>query len=258
MRAAGFIDYYGSREGVRFLTRQAVSLIAAAVVLFALFGSTDLDRIITHSFYDTARGGFPLTNEWWLKTVLHDAARTTSTLGVLALVSAAVSAWFMPRPMLAHRARHELAFVAVAALSAVASVAVMKHSSGHACPWDIVEFGGAVPYRHLLAPHGTLAAIQGCFPAAHPLVGYGWLGVAFALYPRAPRWAFVTASATLVAGTGLGIVQVMRGAHFLSHVLWTAWAVWAIDLALLCLFGALGRRPASNPQPNGRRRSTWR
>jgi membrane-associated PAP2 superfamily phosphatase len=27
-------------------------------------------------------------------------------------------------------------------------------------------------------------------------------------------------------------VQVARGAHFASHVLWTAWVAWAVTLAL--------------------------
>ena len=37
---------------------------------------------------------------------------------------------------------------------------------------------------------------------------------------------------TLLAGAVFGLGQQMRGAHFLSHVLWTLWLSWAIVLAV--------------------------
>jgi membrane-associated PAP2 superfamily phosphatase len=36
----------------------------------------------------------------------------------------------------------------------------------------------------------------------------------------------------VVMGVLMGMVQVMRGAHFLSHVLWSGWLVWAVLLML--------------------------
>jgi membrane-associated PAP2 superfamily phosphatase len=120
----------------------------------------------------------------------------------------------------------------------------LKHFSGHACPWAIVEFGGTAPYRHLFAGHGALPPLEGCFPAAHPLVGYAWLCVGLALYPVSRRLATGWTRAAFLAGTALGLVQVLRGAHFLSHVLWTAWTAWAIAIALLALCRWYGTRTA--------------
>ena len=34
------------------------------------------------------------------------------------------------------------------------------------------------------------------------------------------------AAAALLAGFSLGLAQQVRGAHFMSHTLWTAWLCW--------------------------------
>ena len=46
--------------------------------------------------------------------------------------------------------------------------------------------------------------------------------------------------AALVLGFGLGAVQQVRGAHYMSHTLWTAWLCWTIGGAVWWL--AAGRR----------------
>jgi membrane-associated PAP2 superfamily phosphatase len=239
-RSRRFLEYYGSREGQLFLTQQVRWLAAAAFALLSIFNLTDLDREITQRFFDAAHGNFPLANDWWLKAVLHDAARVASAAGALAVLAITLVAWLVPRLLGAHSRRHELAFVSAAILLGAAVVATFKHYSAHACPWNIIDFGGLAPYRPLVSRYEGLLPIDGCFPAGHPLVGYAWLCVGFALHPGAPRAARTWTLAALLAGTVAGAVQVMRGAHFVSHVLWTAWAVWAIDLALLALYRLRG------------------
>jgi membrane-associated PAP2 superfamily phosphatase len=44
----------------------------------------------------------------------------------------------------------------------------------------------------------------------------------------ARRWLI----AALAAGLLLGLVQQLRGAHYLSHTLWTAWICWAVGFAI--------------------------
>ena len=69
--------------------------------------------------------------------------------------------------------------------------------------------------------------------AAHPLAGYAWLAVGFGLYPIARRRAWQAWAVALALGTLFGGVQIARGAHFPSHVLWSAWIVWGVNVALL-------------------------
>jgi membrane-associated PAP2 superfamily phosphatase len=55
-----------------FLVEQSALLAAAAALLLAVFSGSDLDPALTRVFFDAERGTFPATNDWWLKTLLHD------------------------------------------------------------------------------------------------------------------------------------------------------------------------------------------
>jgi len=256
MSSQPFLDYYSGIDGRRFLLRQAAALTAVAIALVVLFGNSDLDRIVARWFFDDAQQTFPLVNHWLLKTVLHDAARAISAVAALALVGLTASVWLAARPARLRSRRHELLFVAVGTLTASALVGALKHFSTHVCPWDLTDFGGLATYRPLFTAPTSLHAVGGCLPAAHPLTGYAWLCVGFALYPTARALALRAWHLAFVLGTVCGLVQIMRGAHFLSHVLWSAWLVWGINvvvlgacLAVTALAGTQAARPVSPPSP---------
>jgi membrane-associated PAP2 superfamily phosphatase len=227
------LDYYRSRDGRNFLARQTLILAGSAVVLCAIFGDGRLDLAIAGWFYDAESHAFPLANHWLLKVVLHDAARTASATAALALCALTATAWAIPALTRLHAYRREMLFAAASALAAAAIVATLKHFSGHACPWDLVGFGGTATYRPLLSTLPAEPGVAGCFPAAHPLSGYAWLATGLSLYPLAPRLARRCWSVALALGTLFGAVQVVRGAHFPSHALWSAWVAWAVVIAAL-------------------------
>ena len=234
-----FIDFYRSRDGRRVLLYQGVALAASGIALSLGLGDGRLDLTIARWFFDDARRFFPLTNDWLLKTVLHDAARTVSAMAALALLGLALASWIAPRLKAIREHREALLFTAIATVVAAAIVGALKHFSSHACPWDLAMFGGSAAYHPLLGVHARAPNIDGCFPAAHPLAGYAWLAVGFALYPLARRRAWQAWAAAFAFGTLFGVVQVARGAHFLSHVLWSAWIVWGVNLVLLASLAAL-------------------
>ena len=238
-----FIDFYRSRDGRRVLLYQGVALAASGIALSLGLGDGRLDLTIARWFFDDARRFFPLTNDWLLKTVLHDAARTVSAMAALALLGLALASWIAPRLKAIREHREALLFTAIATVVAAAIVGALKHFSSHACPWDLAMFGGSAAYHSLLGVHARAPNIDGCFPAAHPLAGYAWLAVGFALYPLARRRAWQAWAVAFAFGTLFGAVQIARGAHFLSHVLWSAWIVWGVNLALLgCLAALSGAR----------------
>jgi membrane-associated PAP2 superfamily phosphatase len=105
-------------------------------------------------------------------------------------------------------------------------VSMLKYASMTSCPWDLAEFGGVAQY----ASHWALGVIDGgggkCFPAGHASAGFAFIGGYFALRHRQPRAARLWLAGALVAGLVLGWAQQIRGAHFLSHTLWTGWICW--------------------------------
>ena len=227
------LDFYRSHDGRRVLLYQALALAAGAIALTLGLGDGRLDLTIARWFFDDARRIFPLTNQWLLKTLLHDAARTMSAVAALALLGLTLTSWVTPRMKTVREHREALLFTSIATLTAAAIVGALKHFSSHACPWDLAVFGGSAPYHPLLGAAVSGASIDGCFPAAHPLAGYAWLAVGFALYPITRRGTWQAWALAFALGTLFGAVQILRGAHFLSHVLWSAWIVWAVNVALL-------------------------
>ena len=165
---------------------------------------------------------FPLQHAYGMEQLLHKDVQWLGWAvfaGLLLLVFWPIGPW----RKLARAQRWQI--VATALLS-LGVVTLLKQSSHTSCPWNLKDFGGAVPHVSHWA-WGVLDRGAGkCFPAGHAATAFAYFGVFFAMRRRVPgvaRWALVL---TLVAGIGLGLVQQWRGAHYMSHTLWTAWICW--------------------------------
>jgi membrane-associated PAP2 superfamily phosphatase len=111
-------------------------------------------------------------------------------------------------------------------------VPAIKRVSLTSCPWDLAEFGGAAQYvSHWRWGVGDGGAGH-CFPSGHAAGAFAFLSGYFVLRPHEARWARRWLIGVLVVGALFGTAQLVRGAHYPSHTLWTAWLCWAI-----CLFG---------------------
>lgn len=187
--------------------------------------------------------GFAWRDHWALTTVLHQGAR------LLAFAAAAWLALGIWRPMgpLKGLARSARVQWLASLLLAVLLVSALKHASRTSCPWDLAEFGGAAAYL----PHWSWVAGDGgpghCFPAGHASAGFGFIGGFFALRNHCARAARACLWLSVAAGLLLGGAQQLRGAHFMSHTLWTAWLCWASAAAIASFFAARGRVPAPTP-----------
>ena len=164
--------------------------------------------------------GFPLREAWVTSTLLHSGGRMLAWVVVLLM---ALDAW---RPLVAGPSRRERRLWLAVTVAAVLLVPGIKRISRTSCPWDLAEFGGVARY----ASHWALGIVDGgggrCFPAGHASAGFAFLGGYFALRRRQPHAARLWLAASLVAGLVLGGAQQVRGAHFMSHTLWTGWLCW--------------------------------
>jgi membrane-associated PAP2 superfamily phosphatase len=121
-------------------------------------------------------------------------------------------------------------------LSALLSVTLTKGFSQTSCPWDLQAFGGVVPY----VSHWNIWMSDGggghCFPAGHASTGFAFMASFFALKQAGAKSALRWLILAMIAGFVLGISQQMRGAHFMSHTLWTAWLCWTMGWLSHTLF----------------------
>jgi membrane-associated PAP2 superfamily phosphatase len=184
--------------------------------------------------------GFALREHRLFSQVLHDGGR------LLAWVAIALLAWDAWALRWSGPSRR-LRWVAVAlVLLTTVLISVFKRVSKTSCPWDTLEFGGAWPY----VPHWLLQVHDGgpghCFPSGHASAAFAFL-LAWAIWRLFnPVIARRMLAMVLVLGSLFAGVQMVRGAHYLSHSLWTAWLCWA----MAWLVGQAMGRVTGRVQPN--------
>jgi membrane-associated PAP2 superfamily phosphatase len=171
--------------------------------------------------------GFPWRDHWLLSAVLHEGGRRLSWLLALGLC---LAVWWPIGPFqrLPQSRRLQLATTTLLAALAVSLLKVGSHTS---CPWELSDFGGLAHY----ASHWTLRPDGGtgrCFPAGHAASGFSFMGGYFAFRPVDARIARRWLAAAVSGGLVLGLAQQWRGAHFMSHTLWTAAICWCVALAV--------------------------
>lgn len=225
---------------------RAAPLLLGTLLSLALVIAWDAlgqDLAFAHWFGNA--GGFALRSDWFLVNIAHEGGRRLAWLVVLGLT---LCVW---RPVgalrqLPHARRVQLVAGVLLSLAVISLLKYMSHSS---CPWDLAEFGGVA--RHV--SHWSAGLTDGgpgrCFPAGHASTGFAFLAGYFALRRHAPRAARFWLAAALAAGLLMGLAQQMRGAHFMSHTLWTGWLCWTTGWVLdLAVTRWLRRHEASDAQ----------
>lgn len=204
--------------------RRHLLITLTTLGLLLAFDASPLDILLARPFGTPT--GFPWREHWLFYDLLHEGARRLSWLLAVLLT---LAVWW-PVGVLNRLAPRERTQLAVVVLASVSVIGALKFVSLTSCPWDLAEFGGVASHlSHWLA--GSDGGSGHCFPAGHASAGFAFVGGYFVLcrhHARAARWWL---GASLGAGLLLGLAQQVRGAHFMSHTLWTAWICWALAWA---------------------------
>jgi membrane-associated PAP2 superfamily phosphatase len=165
--------------------------------------------------------GFAARDHWFLTRVLHDGARLLAGLLLVVMVIATLRPFGLWR-VLSLRAR---LWMLIGVAGGMLLPVLIKRLSDTSCPWDLAAFGGGLAW----VSHWQWASSDGgpghCFPAGHASAGFAWLAGYFA-WPQCSAVARRWLTGALIAGLTLGVAQQLRGAHFMSHTLWTSWICW--------------------------------
>jgi len=206
--------------------RRLWALTLLFFVLLVLWDATGFDLPLAR--WSGSPQGFALRQQPLFVLLSHELPRMAGAALLLALLVGVFKPWgFLCR--LAPGERWQL-WLSIA--GGALAITVLKRLNHTSCPWDLAEFGGVARYvSHWL--WGVRDEGGGhCFPAGHASTAFAYLAGWFVLRHGAPRVAGRWLLAALLAGMLLGLAQQMRGAHYMSHTLWTAWICWAWGLAL--------------------------
>jgi len=199
--------------------------ILALILVLAFFEFTNADVIIQEYLYS------PLDKSWFLKDPVHlyrsifynGIKIPIYIVGFGAIVASLIS-W---KKNIWPLHRKGLFIVSLSLMILPFSIAVVgKNLTNVQCPYDLDHFSGRFPYVKLFdhypknpnSPDGKFP--QGrCFPAGHASGGFALMGfVCFFRDKRKNIFAFIF---SMIMGWTMGIYQMLRGAHFLSHTLTT-------------------------------------
>lgn len=231
------------------LARQPLAWTLLTLLLLLAWDASGLDLALARLAGTPT--GFPWRDNAFLVHVMHEGARSLSWLLLIALVAAI--RW--PVGVLRRLRGRERAQLAFTVLACVLVVSLVKQASATSCPWDLKAFGGvADPVSHWawgLRDGGP----GGCFPAGHASAGFAYVAGWFVLRRVSPSAARAWLACALAVGLLLGLAQQQRGAHYMSHTLWTAWLCWttafAVDALLRLVYVRRDAPPGAMPNLNG-------
>ena len=95
-----------------------------------------------------------------------------------------------------------------------------------------------MPYVKVCSPYpeNDRPARRGrCFPAGHASGGFALLGLIGLARTTRGRWAAFAVA--MAAGWAMGVYQMAKGAHYLSHTLVTLLVAWGVFVAWRRIFG---------------------
>jgi len=216
-----------------FWFKHGLPALVLAIFMLLVYPVLQIDRYLADFFFDPKQHHFPLKHYPFLELVMHAGLKwlmVVIALGCLAasvLGGSAVKSGAYKKPLL---------WVFAGMVFSTSVVAILKRYNQHGCPWDIDVYGGNLPLFDLFASLPAGAEAGHCFPAGHPSGGFALMAFYFAFMHSRPRLARNMLWVGVTTGLLMGFAQMMRGAHFLSHVLWSGWVVWASLLLLYSIW----------------------
>lgn len=211
-------------HGTARLWRQTTWVTVVLLALIIAWDLSGLDLVTTRWFGSPS--GFALRDHWFWSTVLHEGARRIAWALQLLLL---VAIWW-PFGVLRKLDRRERATMFVTAMLILVVISVFKGLNTTSCPWDLAEFGGSARYVSHWKWFVRDGGVGHCFPAGHASAAFCFLPGYLWLRGKAPRQARIWLIATLACAITIGVAQQVRGAHYLSHTLWTGWISWLVTL----------------------------
>lgn len=224
-----------SPRDLDFLRRHLGWPLLAFVALNLLLLGLGGDQWLADRLYAVQGHAWRLHDGFITESLVHALGKQLSVLAWLGVIGA-WGASFLHPPLRTRRGA--LGRLALSVLLATSLVALLKGWTHMDCPWDLARYGGKRDFIGLLQHRPADFPPARCFPAGHASAGYAWVALYFFFRSTRPtlRWWGLATGITL--GLVFGISQQLRGAHFLSHDLWTAMICWSI---------ALVTRPAQSP-----------
>ena len=205
-----------------------ISLLSISfVALWLLFPVDGLVDMYLIQPWLSSSGEFYLKHNFYLEVLNHQYVKYILIAVYISLLTTFIGSFKIDQ---LKDQRVESLYFFVMVIISTSVIGIMKTQSAHACPWDMI-------LQQQDSYSWIMSQKEGhCFPGGHASTGFALMTGYFIHYFQNRRRAIFYLFASLILGFGMGWAQMMRGAHFFSHNLWTGWIIWLINLTAFWLF----------------------
>lgn len=210
----------------KFILFQYLTLVLSFYILHLYFpvdGAIDLQFIQP---WISAQGDFYLKMNWYLDRLNHHYLKVWLICIYIGYIGLWIASFKIER-LKANRWTYFYFYMLL--ILGTSLIGFLKSQSAFACPWDmiIVNQSSYTWDFNQVAGH--------CFPGGHASTGFALMVGYFVYRFKNYRRALFFLVASIILGMGMGWAQVMRGAHFFSHNLWTGWFIWLLNVLVYCI-----------------------
>jgi membrane-associated PAP2 superfamily phosphatase len=221
-------------------------LLLSALLILWIGDATNIDTMLADGAFDKVTHSFPMQHAWLAEKFNHGILK--KALSALAVFVVVLALWdtVRPRRHWPDSRRIGLRVVAMSAVLVPLVITLAKHQSASHCPWDLQRYGGTAPYIRLLEKMPVNVSPGQCMPAGHASSALWLISLAAFWWPHSRRKGIAVGVLMLCAGVAVGWLQQLRGAHFLTHTLWSAWIACALVMAI---YAVVRKGLARLPEP---------
>lgn len=200
--------------------RNTLVMLGAALAIFVTAQLGALDIWLSDQAYDFELGTWAIdhVDSIWRPFLYEGPKVLIIVLGLALLTSIVRPTWLVKLRL----SRREAVFLFLCLATVPAVVGQVRYHSGVSCPRALQRYGGDIEdhYGHVEVSRWLQEARPGgCWPSGHASGGFALLSLAFLSRTRRTRFQF--AALGLGAGGAMGVYQILRGAHFASHIVIT-------------------------------------
>lgn len=215
----------------RVIALQALLPLAVAG-LGVISEYSGFDLYLARFFYDPVTQTWPLKSNFFTAGVLHEGGKNFVVYAMVGIFLFFIASFLIKK---LRPCRKGAGYLLLGSLPSPAIVALLKSTTHIYIPWKLEMFGGDKPYVRLFdaAPEGLSAGHA--FPGGHSSGGFAFVSLYFLLSVYRPQYRYYGLAFGLGLGFLFALTQEIRGAHFLSHDLFSLVICWYVALTVYYL-----------------------
>lgn len=205
-----------------FLLTSSLLCISFFILLFVFPVGGTIDLYLIQPWVGTF-GEFALKGDWYLAKLNHTYVKQMITAVYLSFFILWCASFKVGK---LKSKRWQYGYMFWVSMLCTCIIGFMKAHAAHACPWDMTHPTATGFIWDFSATAGH------CFPGGHASTGFALVTGYFVYRLDQTNRAWFYLFAGILLGFAMGWAQMMRGAHFISHNLWTGWICLAINFVV--------------------------